>query len=307
VYHELYRIVRPDGAVRWVDSQGMMVRDTAGRPLRLLGVCADVTEREEAARARAAQSAELARSNAELQQFAYVASHDLQEPLRMVASYTQLLARRYRGRLDSNADEYIGFAVDGVNRMQRLISDLLAYSRVGSKPKALERVAFDEVLGRALANLGEALRETGAEVTASPLPEVRGDSVQLEQLLQNLVGNALKFHPPGVAPKVHVSAERRDDQWIFSVKDNGIGIEPQYFERIFVIFQRLHLKEEYSGTGIGLAICKKVVERHGGRIWVESRPGEGSDFRFSLPAVTADERPVDGQGARGGRQAGGER
>ncbi|HLL83659.1 MAG TPA: PAS domain S-box protein, partial [Longimicrobium sp.] len=225
-FRQLYRVFLPDGALRWIETQGMMVRDLAGRPLRLLGVCADVTEREEAARARAAHEMELARSNSELQQFAYVASHDLQEPLRMVASYTQLLARRYRGRLDSDADEYIGFAIDGANRMQRLIRDLLEYSRVGSRAKTFERISFHQVLERATGNLHEAIRECGAEITCDPLPEVRGDSVQLEQLVQNLVGNALKFRSPGTAPRVHVSAARRGDEWIFSVRDNGIGIEP---------------------------------------------------------------------------------
>jgi PAS domain S-box-containing protein len=245
-------------------------------------VLRDVSERARAEDALARQAEELARSNAELEQFAYVASHDLQEPLRMVSSYTQLLARRYRDRLDDDAREFIGYAVDGVNRMQALIADLLAFSRVGNRG-GFEPTELDRVLGRALANLQAAVEETGASVSADPLPTVVGDPVQLGQLLQNLVGNAVKFRGES-PPRVHVSAERVGGEWRLGVHDNGIGIEPEYAERIFVIFQRLHGRDEYPGTGIGLAICKKIVERHGGRIWVESRPGRGSTFYFTLPA-----------------------
>ena len=225
---------------------------------------------------------ELNRSNEELGQFAYIASHDLQEPLRMVASYTQLLSRRYKGKLDSDADEFIAFAVDGAGRMQRLIQDLLAYSRVGTKGKDLLDTSSEEALQQALINLRGAIRESGALVTHDPLPTVLADEMQLIQLFQNLVGNAIKYQNPGV-PRIHISAARNGGKkWIFSVKDNGLGIDPQYFERIFGMFQRLHKREEFAGTGIGLAICKKIVERHGGSISVESQPGQGSTFRFAL-------------------------
>jgi PAS domain S-box-containing protein len=225
---------------------------------------------------------ELNRSNVELGQFAYIASHDLQEPLRMVASYTQLLSRRYKGKLDADADEFIAFAVDGAGRMQRLIQDLLAYSRVGTKGKDLLETSSEEALQQALINLRGAIQESGALVTHDPLPPVLADEMQLVQLFQNLIGNAIKYQNPGV-PKVHITAAKNGGkQWTFAVKDNGLGIDPQYFERIFGMFQRLHKREEFAGTGIGLAICKKIVERHGGSISVESQPGEGSTFSFEL-------------------------
>jgi light-regulated signal transduction histidine kinase (bacteriophytochrome) len=224
----------------------------------------------------------LNRSNEELGQFAYIASHDLQEPLRMVASYTQLLSKRYKGKLDSDADEFIAFAVDGATRMQQLIQDLLAYSRVGTKGKSLLETSSDEALQQALTNLRAAIEESGALVTHDPLPAVLADEMQLIQLFQNLVGNGIKYQSPGV-PRVHISAAKNgEEKWIFSVQDNGLGIESQYFEKIFGMFQRLHKRDEFAGTGIGLAICKKIVEGHGGRISVESQPGRGSTFRFAL-------------------------
>lgn len=202
----------------------------------------------------------------------------------MVASYTQLLARRYKGKLDSDADEFIGYAVDGVNRMQRLIQDLLTYSRVGTRGHEFKPIDSGHALEKALANLKASVDETGATLVQGKLPPVMADETQLIQLFQNLVGNALKFHGQS-PPRVLIEAEREGPMWRFTVEDNGIGIEPQYYERIFIIFQRLHGKEEYAGTGIGLAICKKIVERHGGRIGLDSQPGQGTTFWFTLPAV----------------------
>ncbi len=246
-----------------------------------------VAERTRAEEALAEQAEALARSNTDLQQFAYVASHDLQEPLRMVASYLQLISRRYQGRLDADADDFIGFAVDGARRMQALIQDLLSYSRVGTYARPLEQIDLERVVAKATANLKVAIDESGAVVTHDPLPAVWADATQMVQLFQNLIGNAIKFRGDR-APVVHVSAREGEDGTIFSVRDNGIGIEPQYAERIFVIFQRLHTREEYGGTGIGLAVCKKIVERHRGRIWMESAPGRGSVFHFTIATTQKD-------------------
>jgi PAS domain S-box-containing protein len=242
----------------------------------------DITARKKSEAHLLQKMDELNRSNEELGQFAYIASHDLQEPLRMVASYNQLLARRYKGKLGSDADEFISFAVDGANRMQRLIQDLLAYSRVGTKGRDLLDISSEDALKQALINLRMAIQSSDAQVTHDPLPTVLADETQLIQLFQNLVGNGLKYQAPGV-PRVHISAARNGGKkWLFSVKDNGLGIDPQYFGRIFGMFQRLHKREEFEGTGIGLAICKKIVERHGGNISVESQPGQGSTFSFAL-------------------------
>ncbi len=226
---------------------------------------------------------ELARSNAELQQFAHVASHDLKEPLRMVASYVQLLAKRYKDKLGADADDFIRYAVDGVERMQNLIDDLLIYSHVSTCVRGLKSTDCDAVLHRSLANLKAAIEETHATITHDPLPTVIADNMQLIQLFQNLIGNAIKFS--GVKPpRVHVSAEQKGNEWVFSISDNGIGIESEYADRIFIIFQRLHSRGEYTGTGIGLAICKRIVERHGGRIWMESKTEKGATFCFAIPA-----------------------
>jgi signal transduction histidine kinase len=231
----------------------------------------------------AARTQDLERSNTELQQFAYVASHDLQEPLRTISSFTQLLAKRYREQLDDKAREFIDFAVDGCKRMQTLINDLLAFSRVGTEAKALQPISCDAVVDRALRNLRLAIQESGAQIQREPLPVVMADEVQLAQLFQNLVANAIKFRAQQ-APRIHISARRHDAVWTISVRDNGIGIAPEHSQRIFVIFQRLHTSRQYSGTGIGLAVCKKIAERHGGTISVEPSPEGGSIFSFTLSA-----------------------
>jgi len=279
----------PAGGTRWVSVTGEPVYDENGKFRGYRGVGSDVTERKlaeaELRRAHdelAKKAEELERSNAELEQFAYVASHDLQEPLRMVSSYTQLLARRYKDQLPAEAQEFMHFTVDGAARMKQLIEDLLAYSRVGTKGKELVPVSLEAPLKRALTNLRTAIEESGATVSAEALPTVDADEVQLAQVFQNLIGNALKFRGKA-APRIHVGAAEQAGEWQISIADNGIGIEPQYFERIFMLFQRLHAMGEYPGTGIGLAICKKVAERHGGRIWVSSTPGAGSTFHFTLP------------------------
>jgi light-regulated signal transduction histidine kinase (bacteriophytochrome) len=277
------------GGTRWISVTGEPVYDDEGHFRGYRGVGSDITERKRAeAELRRAhdelakKADELQRSNAELEQFAYVASHDLQEPLRMVSSYTQLLARRYSDKLDGDAREFMNYVVDGAARMKQLIEDLLAYSRVGTKGKEFKPASLEAPLKRAIINLRAAIEESGAAVTCDALPTVDIDELQLTQLFQNLIGNALKFRGQA-PPRIHVSAVEENAEWRVAIADNGIGIEPQYFERIFMLFQRLHTMGEYPGTGIGLAICKKVVERHGGRIWVESQLGSGSTFHFTLP------------------------
>ena len=274
--------VTPDGNSVWLSVTGEPVLED-GKFRGYRGVGTDITERKRGQAVLRAAYDELARSNSELQQFAYVASHDLQEPLRMVSSYTQLLQRRYGDRLDGDAREFMAFIVDGATRMKQLIEDLLAYSRVGTRGKELKRIPAQDALDRALVNLRLAIESSGAQVTRDPLPEVLADDTQLTQLFQNLVGNAIKFKKPEEPIRVHVGVSDGGAEWRFSVSDNGIGIEAQYYQRIFMVFQRLHTRDEYPGTGIGLAICKKVVDRHRGRIWVESAPGKGSTFHFTLP------------------------
>lgn len=268
--------IRPSDRGDWSEAEREFMRKVAAA----VGVA---WERSENLAALKAANAELARSNQELEQFAYVASHDLQEPLRMVSSYTQLLARRYRGKLDEKADQYIHFAVDGANRMQHLIQDLLAYSRVGTRGKTPEPTEAAQVVQEVLDSLQVALGESHAEIVVHPLPKVMADPIQLAQVFQNLIGNALKYRHPERPPRIEVGAEPQGNCYRFYIADNGLGIEPQYFERIFVIFQRLHGKEDYPGSGIGLAIVKKIVERHGGQVGIESSP-QGSRFWFTLPA-----------------------
>ena len=300
----------PDsGARSYVHVLKAPVHDSSGKVVGTQVIFWDVTARRIAEETQMRTAADLARSNKELEQFAYVASHDLQEPLRMVTSYTQLIARRYGEKLDPDAKEFMQFAVNGALRMQRLIQDLLTYSRVGTRGKPFELVELNEIFGEVKDNLRLALDEAGAVVENDRLPRIMGDGVQLVQLLQNLVGNALKFRSSH-SPRIHVTCERRtatscpvngalltktgppEEEWVIGVRDNGIGIEPQYFDKIFVIFQRLHSHDQYPGTGIGLAICKKIVERHGGRIWVESAVGRGATFYFTLPvALEVEETP----------------
>jgi light-regulated signal transduction histidine kinase (bacteriophytochrome) len=240
-----------------------------------------------------ATNAQLLRSNEDLTRFAYVASHDLQEPLRIIGSYAGLLAKRYHGKLDERADKYIHYVVDGAKRMQTLVQDLLAYSRAGTQALKRERISLDSVAAQAAADLRMAIADAGAVLTRDKLPVINADARKLTQVLSNLLSNAIKFRKPGEIPRVHVRAQRAGEFWTISVEDNGIGFEQEFADRIFVVFQRLHEIGAYPGTGIGLAICKRIVEAHGGRIWAESQPGAGSAFRFTIPAVDVREDVVD--------------
>jgi PAS domain S-box-containing protein len=275
--------IRKDGRAIEVDLSAFAILDDAGRPVRYVGLKRDVSERKAAERRLAMQAEALARSNEELQRFAYVSSHDLQEPLRTIASYTQLLERRYRGRVDADGEEFVGYVVEGVRRMQDLIDALLAYARVDRDAPESRPVALDDVLEQAIANLKASVEESGASIEAGPLPEVLGERSQLVQLFQNLLSNAIKFRSEA-PPRVRFSAQRDGAFWRIQVQDEGIGIPAQHLDRVFALFHRLHTRDKIAGTGLGLAICKKIVQRHGGRIWVTSREGSGSTFSFTLPA-----------------------
>ncbi|MHB1355728.1 MAG: PAS domain-containing sensor histidine kinase [Anaerolineae bacterium] len=306
-----FQIITADGSVRWCHTQEEIVQDENGNMIAIEGFTQDITEHKLAedtlnaseerlhqtqlleqrrrieleqcsSRLLAAKAEELARSNKELAQFAYVASHDLQEPLRMVTSYVQLLAERYSGKLDERADKYIGYAADGAVRMSRLIQSLLTYSRVSTQTMPFKETSCTELVAEAVQNLGKAIAESGAEIIVGEMPTVIGDRSQLGQVFQNLLSNAIKFRNEKI-PKIEVTAQRKEDTWEFCVADNGIGIDPRFFDRVFVIFQRLHQQSEYEGNGIGLPIVKKILERHEGRIWIESALGEGARFKFTLP------------------------
>jgi PAS domain S-box-containing protein len=280
--------VRKDGTYIDVSTTVSPIRDSSGAIVGVSKVARDISERKRAERRLADKVEELARSNRDLEQFAYAASHDLQEPLRMVASYTQLLAERYGGKLDENADKFLGYAREGALRMQVLIRDLLAFSRVVQAGVTGKNVDCDVALEEALQSLTAAIEESGAVVTHTALPNVWANQTQMAQVFQNLIGNAIKFRN-GAPPKCAVSAEKSGRNWLFSVSDNGIGIAPEDAGNIFVAFQRLHARTEYPGNGIGLAICKKIIEHYGGTIWVESQVGQGSTFKFTLPAAAPEE------------------
>ena len=279
-----YRFKNKDGRYLWIHDEAQLISDESGKPFEIIGFIMEITDRKRAEEELKKMAEELARSNTDLKQFAYVASHDLQEPLRVVTGFLNILARRYQNKLDAKADEFIGYSIDGVKRMQMLIKDLLEYSQVGKKVKEFTLTESAAALDQAIANLRVSIEETGAQITCDALPVVAADSSQLIRLFQNLIGNAIKFRGDK-APKVHISAIQKDCKWIFSVSDSGIGIDPTHAERIFAIFQRLHTGSEYPGTGIGLAICKKIVELHGGRIWIESEVSKGSTFYFTIPVI----------------------
>ncbi|MGZ8898243.1 MAG: sensor histidine kinase [Halobacteriota archaeon] len=276
------QLLRKNGERVDIETNISLIEDASGQPAAFLVVARDVTERKQMEHQLDSILADLQRSNAELEQFAYVTSHDLQEPLRMITSYIQLIEEDYKGKIDADADQYIAFAVEGAKRMHTLINDLLAYSRVGTRGEPFLPTSMSSALSAAIANLDVAIEENHAVITHDELPTVLGDEAQLIQLFQNLLGNAIKFRSEDT-PMIHVGVEETNDDWVFSVRDNGIGIDMKHAERIFVVFQRLHAREEYAGTGIGLAVVKKMVERHGGHIWVESEPANGSTFYFTLP------------------------
>jgi two-component system, chemotaxis family, sensor kinase Cph1 len=278
-----YTMRAPHGIRYVVLSRGVPLRDAKGRTRSWVGIHLDITALKHAAEERVHQARDIARFNAELEQLAYVSAHDLQEPLRMIASYLQLLARRYKGQMGSEADLFIDYAVDGANRLKALLQDLLLLQQVGKSTRNSVACNLSETAAKALEHIGTLATETNATVVLDNLPVVQGDEPELIQLFENLFDNAIKYRQPDTAPRIRVSAERSDSEWIIGVNDNGIGIDSEYLDRIFHVFQRLHARTEYPGTGIGLAICKKIVEVHGGRIWAESSGSEGTTFRFTLP------------------------
>ncbi|MBP1927733.1 PAS domain S-box-containing protein [Methanolinea mesophila] len=280
-----WRVIWPDGSIHWLAGRYRIIRNDAGAPQAIVGVNFDITERKIAEDALNEYAANLKRSNEDLERFAYVASHDLREPLRMVTSFSQLLEKNYKGRLDEDADEFIGYIVEGGRKMDALVNDLLEYSRITSQGKPFEPTDLNIVLEEAQNSLSMAIEENKARIEVGVLPTVNVDHLQILLVFQNLLSNAIKFHDD-TDPVVSVKAVRREKEWEFLVRDNGIGIDPAYHEKIFEIFQRLHSRNDYHGTGIGLAICKRIVERHGGRIWVESEPGKGSTFFFTIPERT---------------------
>ena len=302
MYQNEHRVRCKDGSYKWILDRGKVVeQDAEGNPQRMIGTHADITARKQAeaalhqlnerlesnvqerTRQLEERAHELERSNAELEQFAYVASHDLQEPLRTISSYTELLAEEYGTHLDGEAHEYMDFIVDGATRMQQLIKDLLAFSRVGTRGKEFAPMSCNTIIQKVLGNLKLAIEECHGVITYDDLPEIVADKSQIQQLFQNLISNALKFRSEET-PRIHISAILKEHEWEFCVRDNGIGIDPEYFEQIFEIFQRLHSRRHYDGTGIGLAICRKIVERHGGHMWIDSTPGNGASFYFTLPS-----------------------
>jgi signal transduction histidine kinase len=291
-----------NGATDYVLKDGLVRLPEAIR--RALKERQMLRQRRQAEQDLARKVEELARSNAELEQFAYIASHDLQEPLRMVATYTQLLAERYRGRLDENADKFVGYACEGASRMQTLIRDLLAFSRVGRNSDVRVPVDCNALMQDILQSLGPAIRESGAVVTYGTLPVLSINRSQMTQVLQNLIANAIKFRGPK-PPAISVQAEASGDHWLFSVSDNGIGIAPEHADNIFIVFQRLHTRAEYPGNGIGLAVCKKIIEHCGGKIWVESQPGHGSTFKFTMVCDRPAEAEASGASLAKSAKAGG--
>jgi PAS domain S-box-containing protein len=280
-YFSEYRVLHRSGEVHWLSARGLAETGPDGSKIRFSGVVSDITERKTVEQELARHAQELARSNADLQQFAFVTSHDLQEPLRTIGAYAQLLVRRCGTTLDDDSRDYLGFIVDGAARMQQLINDLLAFSRIlHGHERALSELDMDAVFAWAIMNLNKAIHESGAQITCDALPHVLGNQQEIIQLAQNLLGNAIKYHGPE-PPRIHVWAEADGDEVRFAVADNGIGIAPAYHDQIFGVFKRLHGKD-VPGTGVGLALCKRIVEKHGGRIWVESEEGRGATFWFTL-------------------------